>query len=267
MKILFEQGQVYMKLKRVQQETKGIPVMTPEQGEKIYNFILDNKFKSVLELGFYHGVSTCYIAAALEKLGAGRMVAVDNRIAEGLTPSADILLSRLGLRNLVELHYEQRSYTWFLLRHMEKHQTPSFDFCYIDGAHTWDTDGFAFLLVAKCLIAGGWILFDDLDWSFAASPTLKDPAFLRDVLHDPEFLIRIPQEEQETKQVRKVWDLLATQHPDFDYFSEEGSWGFARKAKTEGTRRTLVISKREAFSKRAVRFCKRVSRSLGAGRK
>jgi predicted O-methyltransferase YrrM len=49
----------------------GIPVMNYEQAKCITRFILDNKCCSILELGFKHGVSTCYMAAALDELKCG----------------------------------------------------------------------------------------------------------------------------------------------------------------------------------------------------
>jgi predicted O-methyltransferase YrrM len=258
-----------MELERVQEATRGIPIMTSDQGERLYNFILKHKLKYVLELGIFHGVSTCYIAAALHELGDGRLVAVDNQMAKRLDPDAERLLNRIGLRHVVDLHYEERSYTWFLQRQLKKQKEPEFDFCYLDGAHTWDTDGLAFFLVAMCLQPGGWILFDDLSWSIASSPRLKDPAYLRDVVKDPDFVTRTPREEQDAKQVRLIWDLLVTRHPNFDEFIEESScgWGFARKAKSASDRRTLVIRRDESSLQSVARLCRRVARQLAAGHK
>ena len=60
----------------------------------------------------------------------------------------------------------------FLMRAIEAGH--KYDFCFIDGAHTWDTDGFAFCLVDRMLRPGGWIIFDDLNWTHAHSPTLAN---------------------------------------------------------------------------------------------
>jgi predicted O-methyltransferase YrrM len=48
----------------------GIPHMTPERGQEIYAFVRKQQPESVLELGFAHGVSSCYIGAALKANGA-----------------------------------------------------------------------------------------------------------------------------------------------------------------------------------------------------
>jgi predicted O-methyltransferase YrrM len=44
-----------------------VPNMTLEQGRKMTDFIHTHEVKDILELGFFSGVSTCYIAAALDE--------------------------------------------------------------------------------------------------------------------------------------------------------------------------------------------------------
>ena len=97
-----------------------------------------------------------------------------------------------------------------------------FDFCYIDGAHSWDADGFAFFLVDRLLVRNGWVLFDDLDWTYRSMEA-------RYGVNVPAWLRRIPEEERNTRQVRKVWELLVKRHPEYGEFREEGQRGFARK--------------------------------------
>ena len=42
------------------------------QAETITNIILENNFNNILELGFAHGVSSSYMAGALDELGSGK---------------------------------------------------------------------------------------------------------------------------------------------------------------------------------------------------
>src|SRR5258707_1117285 len=75
------------------------------------------------------------------------------------------LLARLGLAGFVDVVHARRSYTWELMRLIESRVVegrcrPFFDLCFVDGAHTWDTDGLAFFLVEKLLRPGGWVVFD-----------------------------------------------------------------------------------------------------------
>ena len=47
---------------------------------------------------------------------------------------------------------------------------PVYDFVYLDGAKHWTIDGLAVVLVEKLLRPGGWLLMDDLGWTYADDP-------------------------------------------------------------------------------------------------
>lgn len=87
-----------------------------------------------------------------------------------------------------------------------------FEFVFIDGGHTWDVTGFAFFLADRMLRPGGWILFDDLDWTIRASRSLTDS--------------NVPEEEATTAQVGLVFDLLVSPVCETH---RDGKWGWARK--------------------------------------
>jgi predicted O-methyltransferase YrrM len=173
----------------------------------------------VLELGFAHGVSTCYLASAVDAGPHGRVVSIDLESARKRDPSAEALVARCGLSDVVELHYEPTSYTWRLMRFLEETPRRRFDFCFIDGAHSWFVDGFAFLLVDRLLAPSGWVVFDDLDWTYELSPTLKDTEFVRSM----------PDDERTTPQVRKIYELLVKTHPGYANFRTHDGWAYAQK--------------------------------------
>lgn len=193
--------------------------MTLGQANVISKFILDESTFDVLELGFRHGVSTCYIAAALETVGKGHITTVDREIARTHSPQIEELLARAGLSHRCTVHYEPTSYTWTLMRYIQDNTDPIFDLAYIDGAHSWFVDGFAFFLVDRLLRDGGWIIFDDMNWSFAKSKSLQNSRLLE----------TMPDDERTTPQVRLIFDLLVKRHPGYGNFREHGSWGFAQK--------------------------------------
>jgi predicted O-methyltransferase YrrM len=182
-------------------------------------FVHRHGSRNILELGFRHGVSTCYLAAALDDIGDGSITTIDLEAVHDEEPNVDQLLDRLGLAHLVQRFYEPTSYTWRLMKMLDDDPTPRFDLCYIDGAHDWFVDGFAFFLVDRLLRPGGWIIFDDLDWTFARSPALSGT----------ERVLRMPAEERTTPQVRKVFELLVVTHPGYEQFRMDGDWAFARK--------------------------------------
>src|SRR5687767_10402055 len=104
-----------MKFEEVRSLVKGIPFTTERNAEKLYDFIIENKLQNVLELGFAHGTATCYIAAALDELNGGQVVAVDLEEAETMfKPTVHELLSKTGLSKYVKVCREKTGYTWFL---------------------------------------------------------------------------------------------------------------------------------------------------------
>lgn len=212
-----------MKIDQIRENVKDIPHMSLTQAEAITDVILENQFQNILELGFRHGVSTCYMAGAVDELGSGTIVTIDRADAREAEPNIEQLLSSLGLAKYVTVFYEPTSYIWRLMKLLEESPSPRFDFCYLDGAHDWSTDGFAFFLVDRLLKPGGLIIFDDLDWTYESSPALKDTQQVE----------RMPQDEQETPQIRKVYELLVKPHPAYGEFVEKDGWAFARKSSTD----------------------------------
>jgi predicted O-methyltransferase YrrM len=210
-----------VKFDEVDAALSGTKFMTTRQGKTVYRFILQNRLARVLELGFAHGKSTCYLAAAVDELGVdGHVVTIDTKHAKERAPNIHQLLERCGLTERVTPVFAARSFTWELMKLLERAPPPQFDFAYIDGGHTWDVTGFAFLLVDRLLAPGGWVLFDDLDWTIASSPSVAEA----------EWAKRLSEEERTTPQVRKVFELLVRGHPDYVDVHERDGWGWARKA-------------------------------------
>jgi predicted O-methyltransferase YrrM len=208
-----------MKIDRIREKVMNTPHMTFSQAQAMTDVILSNRFHNLLELGFRHGVSTCYMAGALDELGIGKIVTVDLTTARDEKPNINDLLTSLGLAGYVTVIYEPTSYIWRLMKMLEDDPSPRFDFCYIDGAHDWFVDGFAFFLVDRLLKPGGMIIFDDLDWTYESSPALSKTERVKLMPHD----------EKSTRQVRKVYDLLVKTHPSYGEFMVKDEWAYARK--------------------------------------
>ena len=204
---------------------KDVFGMNMEQAIFLDDFLKSNDLSNILELGFAHGVSSCYFASILKDMGKGHLVTIDNTTAKTRDPNIEQLLEKTELEEFVTYYFESTSYNWRLMKLIEENDEPIFDFCYIDGAHDWNNDGFAFLLVDKLLKPGGWILFDDYDWSFSSSPSMKN---------SPRVLA-MSKEEQETPQIKKVFDVLVKNHPDYHNFkiSHKSQWALAQKKESE----------------------------------
>lgn len=200
---------------------ENVPHMPPDRGKLIYEFVRRQQPQRVLELGFAHGTSSCYMAAAMEENGEGSILTIDSHAAKERRPDITELMEKTGLGARIQPVYAERSYTWELMKLIEKHTVdgktePQFDFVFIDGGHTWDSDGFAFLLADRLLRPGGWVLFDDVTWtpSECAGEAWVDA---------------MPSEEQEVAHVEKIFNLLVVPNPSYDSFEYDGTWAWARK--------------------------------------
>jgi len=209
-------------LERIQAGVRGTPFMSPHQGSIVYDHIRQARPELVLEIGTAHGVSAAYMAAALDENGRGHVVTVDRADAP-FRPAE--LLEKLGLADRVTLvRREDSSYNWFLKEQIAKQSDeagncePLYDFCYLDAAKNWTIDGLAVFLVEKLLKPGAWLLLDDLEWSYAASPARAAEPF------------PLSTSERTEPNVRAIFDLLVRQHPNFtEFVVQDGNWGWARK--------------------------------------
>jgi predicted O-methyltransferase YrrM len=212
-----------MDLETLKKNLKGIPHTSAEDGEILYNFLLELKPKRILELGFDHGVSTSYSSLAAQKSNF-QIDTIDRPDALNSKPDIYENLKNNGLEKNVNVIISERTYIWELRNIIKKHTqngqcTPIYDFCFIDGAHTWETDGFAFFLVDKLLKPGGWILFDDINWTISESKSLANFDFIKEM----------PIEEKTTAQVKEIIELLVSQHPNYGNLKIQGKWAWVQK--------------------------------------
>ena len=212
-----------MKLEDITRRVDRAPFMSPHQRAIVYQHVIDTRPEVILELGTGHGVSAAYMAAALDEIGGeGRIVTLD-KVGHGFDPAP--MLGELGLLDRIELVLrDDSSYTWYLKEVIESRSDsngncePLYDFCFIDGAKTWTIDGLAFFLVEKLLRPDGWLLLDDLEWSFDSSPSGVAEPF------------PLSAAERREPKVRAVFDLLIRQHPSFtECVVQDGSWAWAHK--------------------------------------
>ena len=214
-----------MKFPEIARQLKGIPYTHTEMGRCLYDHILRVRPNRCLELGFAHGVASCYMAAAFDELNSGAVVSVDLGDSVRSEPNLEGLLVQTGLEKYVEIHREKNSYTWFLKKEIEKNSrnyvcTPVYDFCFIDGPKNWTIDGFAFFLVDKLLKNSGWVIFDDYRWKYSE--------YSKDFL-DGISIRGMSQDQAEVPNIEFVFQLLVMQHPDYGSFVIDEDWAWAQK--------------------------------------
>jgi len=223
----------------VTQAVAGIPFMSPDQGRVVYEHVRATRPREVLELGTAHGVGSAYLAAGLED--GARLTTVDFAGA-AYDPAPEAVLARAGLAGRVEVVRRFSSYTWWLKEEVAARSDahgnvePRFDFVYLDGAKNWTIDGLAVVLVEKLLRPGGWLLMDDLDWTYADDPGREaTDGIVHRSLSEPELT---------EPHLRAVFDLIVAQHPSFTEVKVQDEWwGWARKAPGEPRRYTLETSR------------------------
>jgi predicted O-methyltransferase YrrM len=214
----------------------GIPFMTPEQGRIVHDHVRRSGARDVLELGTAHGVSAAYLAAA------GASVTTVDFAGAAYDPAPEDVLARAGVADRVTVVREFSSYTWWLKERVAERSdaagnvAPLYDFVYLDGAKNWTIDGLAVVLVEKLLRPGGWLLLDDLYWTYAQDPGR--------VATDGIVHRELSEAERTQPHLRAVFDLIVAQHPSFTELRVQDEWwGWARKAPGEPRRLTLETSR------------------------
>jgi len=248
-----------MQFETVQRQIEGVPFIMPELARDIYDFILQTKPRQCLELGFGHGASSCYIAAALQEAGRGHLTTVDlEEEREWQQPAIEDLLERTGLAPRVTIVREPTSYTWFLKRRIAaqtRNQAcrPLYDFCFLDGAKNWTIDSAAFFLMDKLLQPGGWLLFDDLQWTYsrkkAEGKTKSDGISLRAMGPD----------ELAEPHIELIFQFLVMQHPDYSNFRIKDNW-WAWAQKTRQGHKTPVFETSPAYRRKLAEWEARTGR-------
>ena len=138
-----------MKFDKISKLLHGIPYTSLSKGKNLYEIIIKNKAQNILELGFAHGVASCYMAAALDELNSGKITVVDLEKSKNEKPNIEDLLITSGLSKYVDIFREKNSYNWFLNKEIESNTDnnnciPKYDFVFIDGPKDWTIDGLAF---------------------------------------------------------------------------------------------------------------------------
>jgi predicted O-methyltransferase YrrM len=217
----------------------GVPFMSPAQGRLVYDHVQRTGARDVLELGTAHGVGAAYMAAA------GAHVTTVDFAGARYDPSPEEIVARAGVQDRVTIVREFSTYTWWLKEQIAARSdahgnvAPAYDFVYLDGAKNWTIDGLAVVLVEKLLRPGGWLLMDDLEWTYDQDPTREatDGVANRD-LSAP---------ERSEPHLRAVFDLIVAQHPSFTELRRQDEWwGWARK--NPGAPRTYTVETSRSLS-------------------
>ncbi|HWB24561.1 MAG TPA: class I SAM-dependent methyltransferase [Chitinophagaceae bacterium] len=253
-----------MKFTEVNKLVKGIPFISESNAKVLYNFIIENRLTSCLELGFAHGVASCFIAAALDELGGGTLTSVDLTEAESLfKPAIQELLAKCGLEKYVSIHHEPTGYNWFLHNDIKKNTdennicNPVYDLCIIDGPKNWTIDGSAFFCADKLLKKDGWIIFDDYNWTYGHAAKMRE-------VTDGITHRQLSEAELTLPHVKEIFHFLVMQHPAYSNFKiqQDGDWAWAQKTTmdTKKVSYTYSTSPKDIITRALLSFAKKMRR-------
>ncbi len=187
-------------LRTTRNKLTGIPLRarSPANRETL-DFLATTRSRTIAEIGVEWGSTSEGILRWLAGDGTLHLFDYEDRIE-----SVVETLRRSGFSNIVPHANSRRtldSYNWELMKLLKESSAPLFDYVYLDGAHTWAIDALAFYLVDLLLKRGGYIDFDDYDWTISASPTVNPIVF-------PAMKRLYTEEQMATAQVKLIVDLL-----------------------------------------------------------
>jgi predicted O-methyltransferase YrrM len=223
-----------VKFEQVAEIVKGVAFIDPRNARHLYDLIIREQLTNILELGIAHGTATCYMAAALDELGKGKITSVDLIEAKGrYEPSPEEQLAKANLAHLVQIVRMQTGYSWFLHDEIRRLTTdgfcrPEYNLCVIDGSKNWTIDGGAFFMVDKMLKENGWMIFDDYLWTYAEAA--RHRAATDGITHR-----ELSEEELNVPHVKEIVELLVMQHPNYArvLVYPDDNWAMAQKVISE----------------------------------
>lgn len=163
------------------------------------DFIKETTCRQIAEIGVYKGHTSIEFARYLDN--EGHLSLFD---FEDVVHDVEVEIRAQGYRNVTSYGSSHRyldSYNWPLLGLLRDHPEPIYDYVFLDGAHTWAFDGFAFLLLDRLLMPGGYMDFDDYNWSLGQSPSVNPNVF-------PLTRKLYTDEQIEARQVKSIVDIL-----------------------------------------------------------
>jgi hypothetical protein len=162
-------------------------------------FVRSTSCTHIAEIGVFEGYTSLEFARFLNGRGELHVFDFEDRV--------DTVVGRLrdhgfsNVRGFGCTHKLLDSYNWSLAYLIAEHSEPIYDYVFLDGAHTWAIDALTFFLVDRLLKPGGYLDFDDYQWSLGESPSLNPRVF-------PLTKRLYSNEQIEACQVKMIVDLL-----------------------------------------------------------
>jgi predicted O-methyltransferase YrrM len=163
-------------------------------------FIKRTECRSIAEIGIFKGHTSLEFARFLNGNGELHLFDYEDRVKDVANT-----LAGAGFHNVRTFGSSYKlldSYNWSLATLLlQQNSKPIYDYVFLDGAHTWAVDALTTFLADRLLKIGGYLDFDDYDWTLGDSPSLNPKVFpLTSKLYTGEQIA--------AKQVKMIVDLI-----------------------------------------------------------
>jgi predicted O-methyltransferase YrrM len=153
-----------------------------EEGDLLYSLVRHLRPLTTVEVGMANGLSTLFIAEALEDNRMGSHIAIDPYQGSEWRNAGVELIRQAGLSARVQL---RESCSHQALPDLERSGARA-QLAFVDGAHLFDYVIADFLSIDRLLDVGGLIAFDDSDW-----PAVRQA--IRFVLANRDYEVAFPE--------------------------------------------------------------------------
>lgn len=164
--------------------------------------IVDNiENPQIAEVGVGIGATTLALCEVIQGKGTLHIFDFEKEVMELKQDLNDRGFDCVVAYGNTDKHWD--SYHWSLLKLLVKEQRPIFDYVYFDGSHAALHELAALGVIERLLHPGGYIDFDDYEWTYANS-----------IMGTLEYSKECMTEEQmKLPQVRMMVDLLVKNNP------------------------------------------------------
>ncbi len=195
---------------------KGFKTLSSPAGEviELINILKEhNKPLTVAEVGIGIGATSVKILELLTENDTVYLFDYQRKIdelVEDLKGINNNNVSIIGVGNSEKLYdsYSWNLATMLLNRRNAKKSIPLFDLVYLDGAHAFLHDSTACCVLKDLTKNGGYLVFDDMHWSYANSPTQNPKA-------NPKTNMKFTEDQINTAQISMVVDLFMRHDKDW----------------------------------------------------
>ena len=179
---------------------------------------------TVAELGIGVGATTLQVLKFLDENDTYYAFGFEDTVKDF---EQDLQVGNLGIKCRVvtksNSHEAWDSYNWnlsnMIFEMRERKEAGIFDVVYLDGAHAFLFDGLAVCLLKELIKDGGYLILDDLFWTFSGVAWGRNfgPG-------------KLTKEQMEDKQILRVQELFLTPDPNWERLSSPKDWrGVFRK--------------------------------------